>query len=94
MSANEFVFALELSDAARFDAMLIEVAQALLGSVALTGAPLATVAAVLRQAVSSGADRGHHRCDVRFQAHAGELRIAVAYAGQPEWHTTVALPNP
>lgn len=94
MSAHEFVFALDLSDAARFDAMLTEVAKAVLRAVGCTGEPLARVTAALRQAVSAGADERRHRCDVRFQAHAGQLRIAVAYAGQPEWHTTVALPNP
>lgn len=92
MSPHEFVFALELSDGARFDAMLTDVARAVLTAVGCAGEPLAKLTHVLHQAVS-GAAGGHDRCDVRFQAQAGELRIAVSCQGQPERRTTFALPN-
>ena len=94
MSAHEFLFALELTDTVRFEAMLTEVARAVLGSVGCAGDALASLTKLLRQALPTGAGCGGRRCDLRFIAHAGELQIIVSYAGQPEWRTTLALPNP
>jgi hypothetical protein len=93
VSAHEFVFAVELSDGARFDAMLTDVARVVLNAAGCSGEPLAKLTAVLHQALSDAA-RTHARCDVRFQAHAGELRIGIACAGQAERRTTFTLPNP
>jgi hypothetical protein len=93
VSVHEFVFALELSDGARFDAMLTDLAKAVLNAAGCPGESLVKLTAVLHQALSDAA-RGHDRCDVRFQAHAGELRIGISCAGQPERRTTFTLPNP
>jgi hypothetical protein len=93
VSVHEFVFALELSDGARFDAMLTDLARAVLNAAGCSGEPLVKLTALLHQALSDAA-RGHDRCDVRFQAHAGELRIAISCAGQPERRTTFTLPKP
>jgi hypothetical protein len=94
VSAHEFLFALELTDTVRFEAMLIDVAHAVFGSVGCAGSARASLTTVLRQALSAGVGRGGRRCDLRFVADAGELQIIVSYAGQPEWRTTLALPNP
>jgi hypothetical protein len=91
VSVHEFVFALELSDGARFDAMLADVAMAVLNAVGCSGDSLVALTALLHKAVSDGA-RGQHQCAIRFQAHDGQLRIAIACAGQPERQTTFALP--
>jgi hypothetical protein len=93
VSVHEFVFALELSDGARFDAMLTDLAKAVLSAAGCPGESLVKLTAVLHQALTDAA-RGHDRCDVRFQAHAGELRIGISCAGQPERRTTFTLPNP
>jgi hypothetical protein len=88
---HEFVFALDVSDGARFHAMLADVARAVLNSVGCAGEPLTRLTAVLHQALSSAA--AGSRCGVRFEAGSGELRIAVSQAGRPEWQTAFALPN-
>ena len=93
MPDHEFVFALELSDETRFSAMLNDVAMAVLGYAGCAGDRQATVTAALRQALGTAAAAGHSRCDVRFSARAGELKIVVACAGHPEWQTTLALPQ-
>jgi hypothetical protein len=92
VSVHEFVFALDVSDGARFNAMLAEVANAVLDTVGCSGEPLTKLTGVLQQ-VLAGAAGGRDRCELRFEAHAGELRIAISCAGQPERQTTFALPD-
>ncbi len=94
MSPHEFLFALELSDATRFAPMLSDVAKTVLGTVGAGADALAALTTELHQALSAGAERGARRCSLRFQVQPGALHILVACAGQPEWRTTFALPNP
>lgn len=93
MSDHEFLFALELSDEARYGEMLNEVAAAVLGYAGCPNGAMDATTASLRKALSAAAADGHSRCDVRFTAHAGELLIIVACAGRPEWRTTLTLPQ-
>lgn len=92
MSDHEFLFALELSDEKTFDAMLTELAQAVLVHVGLAKNAIDELARALHGALADGTAAGRNRCDVRFLAHAGELRIFVAYDGGAEWQTIRRLP--
>jgi len=84
------MFALELSDPSRFDAMVDEVASSVFKHAGLDGADAAATLAALRAALAGAAHAGARRCDVRFRAHAGELRIAVSAPGH-DWQTTRRL---
>lgn len=86
MSVHEFLFALELSDPARCDQMMDEVAATVFKHAGLSPADAGEALASLRSALANAAEAGSERCDVQFRAHAGELRIAVSAAGR-EWHT-------
>jgi hypothetical protein len=89
---HEFLFALELSDETRFDAMLGDLASAVLAHVGYAPPAVQEMRGVLRQALKDGHGRGSRRCDVCFRARAGELQISVAYEGGDEWLTTRPLP--
>jgi hypothetical protein len=91
---HDFLFALELSDEAWFDAMVAELAGTVLGHVGFTAPAIDELTNGLRGALSAGAGRGQKQCDVRFRAHSGELKIVVSFQGLSEWHTTRALPAP
>jgi hypothetical protein len=93
VSDHDFLFALEMSDGSEFDRMLGDLTRAVLGHVGYAGSDIDELAGVLRAALADGAASGQ-RCHVRFQAHGGELQIAVACAGRPEWRTTRPLPAP
>jgi hypothetical protein len=87
---REFLFALELSDEPHFDAMLRDLAGAVLAHVGYEAAAIEELRGVLRTALK---ERGANaRCHVRFRAGAGELQISVAFAGAAEWRTTRPLP--
>jgi len=90
---HEFVFSLELSDGARFDAMLTDLAKAVLHATGCPADGLAALTDILRRTLAD-AGRGRGRCDMRFQAQGGELQIGISCAGQPERRTTFTLPNP
>lgn len=90
MSAPEFLFALELSDPARCDQMMDEVAASVFKHAGLSTADAGEALASLRSALADASRTGAGRCDVQFRAHAGELSIAVSAAGR-EWHTTRRL---
>jgi hypothetical protein len=93
VSVPEFVFALELSDKVRFDAMLTELAKAIFAATGCSGEALATFGDTLREVLSASAN-GHDPCHVRFHADGGELHVAIHCPGQPERRTTFTLPNP
>ncbi|HEY7286010.1 MAG TPA: hypothetical protein VH497_11230 [Vicinamibacterales bacterium] len=92
MAAHEFVFALQLSDESHFDAMLAEVARALLAHVGYSAAATEELRATIRAALKSSAPAGQPRCDVSFRAQSGHLQITIAYAGGAEWRTSRPLP--
>jgi hypothetical protein len=90
---HEFVFALELSDGARFEAMLTDLARAVLHATDCPPEAVPALTGSLRQALSD-AGRGRARCNMRFHAQGGELHIGISCAGQPERRSTFTLPNP
>ena len=92
MADHEFIFALELSDEPHFDRMLSDLARTVLTYVGYSAVAADELRASIRGALAAGAAKGHHRCDVRFRAHAGELHIAVSYTGGVGWQTTRTLP--
>lgn len=92
MADHDFLFALELPEEAPFDDLLKDVIQTVLAHVSLAPAAADELTGVVRGVLAKGAARGHHRCDVRFQARGGELEVAVAFAGTAPWRTTRPLP--
>jgi hypothetical protein len=91
---HEFLFALDVpADARRLDGMLTDVAAAVLGHLGYTGQRLTEITTVLRGALAAGPAPRRQRCDVAFRAHGGELEIVVSGGGQPEFRTTLALPQ-
>ena len=92
MAAHEFIFALHLSDEPHFDAMLGEVVRTLLAHVGYGVDASEELRAVIGTALKKTAPAGRPRCDVRFQAHSGQLQITIAYVGGGEWRTSRPLP--
>jgi hypothetical protein len=92
VAGHEFVFALQLSDEPHFDAMLAEVARALLAHVGYGAAAIEELRGAIRVGLESAPPAGRPRCDVRFQAHSGQLQITIAYAGGEVWRTSRPLP--
>jgi hypothetical protein len=92
VSDHDFVFALDLSDPAQFDSMVAEVARAVFGHAGCAAGDVAEVTAALQSALAKGAAGGRRRCDVRFQAHAGELQVTLSFDGLSEWRTSRPLP--
>ena len=91
MSEPEFIFSLELSDEARFDEMVKEVAAAMLAFAGCAGEHVGTLTGAVRDVLASA--RGQRQCGIRFQARDGKLRLVVSCAGHPRWETDLALPN-
>jgi hypothetical protein len=89
---HEFLFALQLSDEPHFDAMIAELAGAVLVHVGYQAAAVDELRALLRSALASGLTNGELRCSVQFRAEGGELQIVVASPGGAEWRTSRALP--
>ena len=92
MPDQEFFFALDVADEPEFGRMIGELLTVVLGHAGYTAPTIAELSAVLRAVLSEGAANGQRRCDVRFQAEAGELHIVVARPGAPDWRTTRPLP--
>ena len=90
--AHQFLFALDLSDHARFDGMLGEVARNVLGHVGYAHDAVAELVALLRAALAENAAHASHHCRVQFSAASGELQIVVSYGGGREWRTKRPLP--
>ena len=92
MPDHDFLFALDLSDEAHFDAMLGDLAGSVLAYVGYTPAAVDELRGELRGALQAGQSNGNRQCDVRFTAKGGELLITVAYRGAGQWQTRRALP--
>jgi hypothetical protein len=92
VSDHDFLFALDLSDEPHFDRMLQDLAAVVLRYVGFDAGRIAAVTGEVRTALHSGAAGGDTRCDVRFRADAGALRITVTFAGGRAWEATHALP--
>jgi len=89
---HDFFFALDLSDEPHFDRMLSALSDTVLRFVGYDAAAVDAVTREVKVALADGVSHGRERCDVRFRASDGRLRISVAYAGAPVWELTRALP--
>ena len=91
MSDYDFVFALDLSDPAQLDSMLVDVARVVFVHVGYSAEATGELTAALRSAVieTTMADRP---CVVRFEAGAGELRMLVSCDGGGQWRASHPLP--
>jgi len=90
---REFLFALEMSDEPHFDAMLRELAGAVLVHIGYEPRTVDELRGLLRTALVAG-HAGSRRgpCDISFRVRSGQLHITVACAGAAEWRTTRPLP--
>jgi hypothetical protein len=91
VSDHDFVFALDLSDPAQLDAMLVEVARAVFVHVGYSAEATGELTGALRSAVIETA-AAERRCAVRFEAGAGQLRMMVSCDGGGEWRASRPLP--
>jgi len=91
VSEPEFTFSLEIDGERRFDDMVNELAAAVLAWIGCGDELAGAVTGDVRKALAAA--HGHRRCQVRFVARDGRLRLEVASAGQPTWHTDLALPT-
>jgi hypothetical protein len=89
---QEFFFALDVADEPAFKHMIGELLAVVLAHAGYTASTIEELTDVLRGVLADGAASGQRRCDVRFQAGAGELQIVVARAGAADWRTTRPLP--
>jgi len=89
---QEFFFAIDVADEPAFGHMIGEVLAVVLAHAGFKGPTIEELTDVLRGVLAEGAANGQRRCDVRFQASAGQLQIVVARAGAADWRTTRPLP--
>jgi hypothetical protein len=89
---QEFFFSLDVADEPEFGHMIGELVAVVLNHAGYAAPAIEELTDVLRGVLADGAASGQRRCDVRFQAKAGELLIVVARAGAAEWRTTRPLP--
>jgi len=92
VSDHDFVFALDLSDPARFDSMLAEVAHAIFGHVGYAADASGELTSALSGAFAEAAAAGARRCRLRFEARQGELTLAISCDGGSDWQTSRPLP--
>ncbi len=82
---DDFAFALTLPGHAHDTEMLVDLLRTVLGHAGYSGD---TLERLIRQVGSvRAAAPAPQPCSVRFEAHAGELRIVVSQAGR-DWRTT------
>jgi hypothetical protein len=91
VSDHDFVFTLDLSDPPQFDAMLAELARAVCAHVGYEAGPAGELTVTVQTALGQAA-AGQTRCAVRFEAHAGELRVAISTDNGAVWRTSRPLP--
>jgi hypothetical protein len=91
VSVPDFLFALELSDRARAEAMVNDLAMAALQHAGYSPEAVEEIAGALRGALATVASAGAGRHTVQFSARLGTLLIAVSGTGI-DWHTTRPLP--
>jgi hypothetical protein len=89
---HDFLFALDLSDEPHFDGMLAALTGTVLTYLGYPPAAVQELRDELHGALKAGLSNGHHRCDVQFRAHGGELVITAACDGGVSWRTARSLP--
>jgi hypothetical protein len=87
-----FLFAVTLADERRFNAMLDDVAGAVLSHAGYAAPDIADILGAFRRALGEGVARGLHECRAQFCAEAGQLVIVVTYPGGVEWRAVRPLP--
>lgn len=88
---DDFLFDVGLSNEARFDEMVRDLAASILGHVGCPGAAAGETLALVRAELARGAAEGLHGCRVRFRKRPGALEIVVSYTGGREWRTKRTL---
>jgi hypothetical protein len=89
---HDFFFALDMSDEPDLDRMAGELATAVLGHVGYPAAATNELSRALHAALTARLSSGERRCTVRFVAGGGQLQVAIAGDGAPEWRTSRPLP--
>jgi len=92
VSTHEFTFELALPGQADSEAIVAELAVAVLGYVGYAPEAIADLTARMRGAVATTTARGTRGCHVAFRAHDGELRIAITNDGTAKWQDARPLP--
>jgi hypothetical protein len=89
---HEFTFSLALSQEPRPDPMLAELATAVLHHVGYAQDDVSDLVATLERALAGAGANGCRRCEVAFQAHGGELQVALTLDDGVQWRTSRRLP--
>jgi hypothetical protein len=89
---SEFTFSLALSHEPRFDSMLADLATAVLCHVGYDAGEVRELIGVLQDAMARALASGGRACEVAFQAHEGELHLALTFDAAAEWRTSRPLP--
>jgi len=92
VSTHEFTFELALPEQSDSEAIVADLAAAVLGYVGYAPDAVADLTAKTCGAVADTTARGRRGCRVAFRAHGGELQIAVTNDGSPAWQTARPLP--
>ena len=92
MPASDFLFAVELSDDSRVDALLAELMTTVCHHVGLTADASQGLREAVRRAIGDGGRPGRPPCRVAFRAGDGELQVTVARDGTAEWRDARPLP--
>ncbi len=90
--APEFLFTVSFDSETTLEPMLLELAVGVLGSIGYRTDRTSEIVESLHRALTAGAVGGRRECLVRFQVAAGELQVAVCYAGANEWQLARDLP--
>ena len=85
MSHSDFLFAVDLSDDATFDAMLTEIARAVCDHLGLARLQCDRLVTDLADERARAFEAGRRHADVRFVSRADALEIVVVYDDGAEW---------
>ena len=89
--AFDFLFSVQLSDEARFDALVTELSTSLVRNAGCQTSSVDGVVAQLHGALLARTDSGPQDCRVQFRSTGGELAIDVSFADGRTWHTSCRI---
>jgi hypothetical protein len=89
---HAFEFELNLTDAARRNAMLSEVTSWVLGHVGFQENAAASVLGHVQAAIASAVAEGCTDCTIHFRVAGGQLDVVISHRNGHQWRTTRALP--